>query len=59
VPGPILQAALRAMGQPEAYRLFASPLVADSSALASVNWMPVTTSEAGLAALMRDDGVRR
>jgi UDP-glucose 4-epimerase len=59
VPGPILQAALRAMGQPEAYRLFASPLVADSSALASVDWMPVTTSEAGLAALMRDDGVRR
>jgi nucleoside-diphosphate-sugar epimerase len=59
VPGPILKAGLRAMGQAEAYRLFASPLVADSSALASVDWSPVTTSEAGLAALMRDDSADR
>jgi len=59
VPGPVLKAALHAMGQAEAYRLFASPLVADSSALASVDWSPVTTSTAGLAALMRDDGADR
>jgi len=59
VPAPVLQAALRAMGQAEAYRLFASPLVADNSALASVDWSPVTTSTAGLAALMRGDGADR
>jgi nucleoside-diphosphate-sugar epimerase len=59
VPGPVLKATLHAMGQAEAYRLFASPLVADGSALASVDWAPVTTSEAGLAALMRDEAARR
>ncbi len=59
VPGLVLQAALQAMGQADAYRLFSRPLIADSSALASVDWVPVTSSGAGLAALMRDSMTER
>lgn len=55
VPGLVLQAALHALGQTDAYRLFSRPLVADSSALAGVDWVPVTRTEVGLAALMRDN----
>lgn len=58
VPGPVLHAALHAMGQAEAYRLFSRPLVADSSALSRVKWVPVTGTKAGLAALMRDQSPR-
>lgn len=53
VPGPLLGAALQAMGQAEVYQLFSGSLVADSSALREMDWVPVTATEAGLAALMR------
>jgi UDP-glucose 4-epimerase len=53
VPGPLLGAALQAIGQAEVYRLFSGSLVADSSALREMDWVPVTATEAGLAALMQ------
>ena len=53
VPSPVLKTALQALGHAETYRLFAGSLVADSSALAQVNWTPGTSTQAGLAALMR------
>jgi UDP-glucose 4-epimerase len=53
VPSPVLKAGLQALGHAETYRLLAGSLVADSSALAQVNWTPGTSTQAGLAALMR------
>jgi nucleoside-diphosphate-sugar epimerase len=53
VPGPMLAAALQTIGQGGTYRLFSGTLVADSSALATIDWLPVTCTEAGLAAMMR------
>ena len=53
VPSPVLKAALQALGHAETYRLFAGSLVADSSALAEVDWTPSTSTRAGLAALMQ------
>ena len=53
VPSPVLKTALQALGHAETYRLFVGSLVADSSALAQVNWTPGTSTQAGLAALMR------
>ena len=53
VPSPVLKAALQALGHAETYRLFAGSLVADSSALAKVDWTPSTSTRAGLAALMQ------
>jgi UDP-glucose 4-epimerase len=53
VPSPVLKAALQALGHGETYRLFAGSLVADSSALAEINWTPSTSTRAGLAALMQ------
>ena len=53
VPSPVLKAALQALGHAETYRLFAGSLVADSSALAGVDWTPAVSTRAGLAALMQ------
>jgi len=53
VPSPVLKAALQALGHAETYRLFAGSLVADSSALAEVDWTPSTSTRAGLATLMQ------
>jgi len=51
VPGPMLKAALRASGQiASAEPLFGS-LVADSSALARLDWTPRVATQQGLAAL--------
>ncbi len=55
VPGPLLAAALKAMGRPEAYQLLVSSLAVDPSALSRVDWVPVTSSKEALAALMRGD----
>jgi nucleoside-diphosphate-sugar epimerase len=52
VPRPLLQAALLALGQMDAYQLLSSSLVADSSALKTVGWAPVISARAGLMALM-------
>ncbi|MGA8688482.1 MAG: NAD-dependent epimerase/dehydratase family protein [Methyloceanibacter sp.] len=54
VPGPLLAAAMQALGHAGTYRLFSGSLVADSSALAQVDWAPVSGAQAALAALMRD-----
>jgi nucleoside-diphosphate-sugar epimerase len=54
VPRPLLQAALLALGQMDAYQLLSSSLVADSSALKTVGWAPVISARAGLVALMRE-----
>jgi nucleoside-diphosphate-sugar epimerase len=59
VPTPVLKAALLALGHAETYRLFAGSLVADSSALAEVNWAPSTSTRAGLTALMQGAKERR
>lgn len=53
LPGPLLRAALQAMGHAETYQLLSGSLMADSSALARVDWVPVGETQAGLAALMR------
>ena len=53
VPSPVLKAALQALGHAETYRLFAGSLVADSSALAKVNWQPATSTRDALAVLMQ------
>jgi nucleoside-diphosphate-sugar epimerase len=53
VPGPLLQAGMRATGHGETYRLLSSSLVGDSSALARLDWVPPIDTEEGLAALMR------
>ena len=53
VPSPVLKAALQALGHAETYRLFAGSLVADSSALAEINWPPATSTTDALAALMQ------
>jgi UDP-glucose 4-epimerase len=54
VPRVALAAALGAMRQAETYQLLSGSLVADSSALGQVDWTPVTTTQTGLAALMRN-----
>ena len=54
VPATVLKAALQALGHSETYRLFAGSLVADSSALRQVDWVPSTSTRAALAALMRE-----
>jgi UDP-glucose 4-epimerase len=53
LPRPVLAATLKAMGMPEAYQLLSGSLLADSSALASLDWKPVIDSRAGLAAMTR------
>jgi UDP-glucose 4-epimerase len=54
VPRVALAAALGAMRQAKTYELLSGSLVADSSALGQVDWTPVTTTQTGLAALMRN-----
>jgi UDP-glucose 4-epimerase len=54
VPRSLLAAALQTMGQIEIYRLLSGSLVADSSALSQVDWVPVTSTRAGLEALVRN-----
>jgi hypothetical protein len=49
----VLKAALQALGHAETYRLFAGSLVADSSALAEVNWQPAASTRDALAVLMQ------
>ena len=53
LPKPLLAAALKGMGRSDAYQLLSGSLMADSSALRCVDWVPVTNSREGLAALMR------
>lgn len=53
VPRPVLKAALQALGHAETYRLFAGSLVADSSALAELNWRPAMSTRDALAILMQ------
>ena len=51
--GLLLKAALQALGHSETYRLFAGSLVADSSALAGLNWRPAMSTRDALAVLMQ------
>jgi UDP-glucose 4-epimerase len=53
VPRPLLKGALRAAGQAESCQPLFGSLVADSSALARLDWVPPVETEAGLAALLR------
>ncbi|HEY9520482.1 MAG TPA: NAD-dependent epimerase/dehydratase family protein, partial [Methyloceanibacter sp.] len=53
VPSPVLKAALQALGHAETYRLFAGSLIADSSALAELNWRPAMSTRDALAVLMQ------
>lgn len=55
VPKPLLRSALRAAGQVDSYAPLFGSLVADSTALSRLNWVPPVETEAGLAALLRDD----
>src|SRR6185312_12260632 len=54
VPKPLLRSALRAAGQVDSYAPLFGSLVADSTALSRLNWVPPVETEAGLAALLRD-----
>jgi nucleoside-diphosphate-sugar epimerase len=54
LPKALLRAALASLGQRETYDLLAGCLMADSSSLAHLGWMPTVTTQAGLARLMRD-----
>ena len=53
VPAPLLEAALRATGQPEIYERLAGPLIADAAALARLGWVAPVTTASGLEQLMR------
>lgn len=54
VPAPLLAASLRAARQADAYAPLFGSLIADPSALQRLDWEPPITTEAGLAALLRD-----
>jgi nucleoside-diphosphate-sugar epimerase len=54
LPKTLLRAALAFLGQRATYDLLAGSLMADSSSLAHLGWTPTITTQAGLAALMRD-----
>jgi UDP-glucose 4-epimerase len=58
VPGPLLAASLRAARKSQAYTPLFGSLVADPSALQRLDWQPRVASEAGLAALLREDVAR-
>jgi UDP-glucose 4-epimerase len=58
VPGPLLAASLRATRQPQNYTPLFGSLVADPSALQRLDWQPSVETEAGLAALLREDAVQ-
>jgi len=55
VPKPLLRSALHAAGQAETCEPLFGSLVADSSALAKLDWVPPVETEAGLAALLRNE----
>jgi nucleoside-diphosphate-sugar epimerase len=55
VPKPLLKAALRAAGHAGGYEPLFGSLVADPSALARLAWVPPVATQAGLAALLRDE----
>ena len=57
VPGPLLAASLRATRQADAYTPLFGSLVADPSALQRLDWQPPMTTEAALAALLREKTV--
>ena len=58
VPGPLLAASLRAARKSQAYTPLFGSLVADPSALQRLDWQPRVATEAGLAALLREDIAR-
>ena len=58
VPGPLLAASLRAARGSHAYTPLFGSLVADPAALQRLNWEPRVSTEAGLAALLREDAMR-
>ena len=53
VPKPLLKSALRAAGHADGYEPLFGSLVADPSALAKLNWVPLVETTAALAALVR------
>ena len=55
VPKPLLRSALRAAGQADSYAPLFGSLVADSSALSRLDWVPPVETEAELAALLRGE----
>ena len=55
VPGPLLAASLRATRQAEMYAPLFGSLVADPSALQRLDRQPPATTEAALAALLREE----
>ena len=54
VPKPMLKGALRASGRAGPLEPLFGSLVADSSALSRLNWVPPVATKAGLAALLRN-----
>ncbi len=58
VPRPLLAASLRATGQGASYTPLSGSLVADPSALQRLDWRPCGETEAGLAALMRENAAQ-
>ena len=58
VPGPLLAASLRAARKAQVYTPLFGSLVADPSALQRLDWQPSVETEAGLAALLREDAVQ-
>jgi nucleoside-diphosphate-sugar epimerase len=57
VPAAALAAICRAAGRAEVYERAARPLVADPGALRRLGWAPSVSTPAGLAALMRAEGM--
>jgi nucleoside-diphosphate-sugar epimerase len=53
VPSRLLEAAFHAAGRTEAYERLRGALIADSSALRRIGWVPAFAAPAGLAALAR------
>jgi UDP-glucose 4-epimerase len=56
MPKALLRLACQASGRGELYERVAGDLVADSSALHALGWLPSVATQAGLAALMRNEG---
>lgn len=57
VPPPLLRLAARAIGQADTFDRIAGPRVVDTAALQRLGWRPTTTTSAGLAALLRGEGM--
>jgi nucleoside-diphosphate-sugar epimerase len=57
VPSPLLATSLRAARRSDAYTPLFGSLVASPSALQRLDWQPPIETEAGLAALLRNDAV--